>query len=121
MFEENMKAASVAEYKLSDKHLMSSVIGFWKEYFQNPIETKTNNEYSSFESIYSDCDNPDGDRNYLSGSKKKSSGCYSENGYENYECVPEWDTYREAYPEQELPEIDPAELWAFWHEKEESQ
>jgi hypothetical protein len=110
----------VYEHKLSGKHLMSSVIGSWKEYFQNSIETKANNEYSSFKSICSGSDNHSGDHNYLSGLNNKSNGCYSENGYENYECEPEWDTYREAYPEQELPEIDPAELWAFWHEKEAS-
>ena len=120
MFKTKHTAESLSEYKLSDKHFNASVIEFGKEDFPNSIETKTNNESSSFESMYSSDDNHSSDRNYLSGSNNKSNGCYSENGYENYEDVPEWDTYREAYPDQELPEIDPTELWEHWHEKEAS-
>jgi hypothetical protein len=105
---------------ISDKHLVTGVIELIKEYFPSSIETKANNEYSSFKSMCSGSDNHSGDHNYLSGLNNKSNGCYSENGYENYEDAPDWDTYREAYPDQELPEIDPAELWAFWHEKEAS-
>jgi hypothetical protein len=121
MFTRNIIAASVAEYKSSDKHLKASVIEFGKEDFPRSIETEANNESSLLESIYRDFDDQAGNHNYSTGSKKNSSGFYSKDRYENYEYCPEWDTYHEVDPNQKLPEIDPAELWAFWHEKEEVQ
>jgi hypothetical protein len=120
MYEIHTLSKPVYEHKLSGKHLVTGVIELIKEYFPSSIETKANNEYSSFKSMCSGSDNHVGDHNYLSGLNNKSNGCYSENGYDNHEDAPNWDTYREAYPDQELPEIDPAELWAHWHEKEAS-
>jgi hypothetical protein len=61
----------------------------------------------------------DDPQKYLQYNVRLSTPVFSEDGYENYEDVPDWNTYREAYPDQELPEIDPDDLRAYWAAKEE--